>query len=119
LTVRENLRFWAALRGGDTVEEALDAFGLARLADLPARLLSSGESRRLALARRAAAEAPLWLLDEPTVGLDQPSLERLVEQIRRHRVRGGMLAIAIHGPFVLDNARTLDMGTRGTQGTPS
>ena len=56
--------------------EALAAVGLEELADLPARMLSAGQRRRLALARLALSRAPLWLLDEPTLGLDAASVER-------------------------------------------
>ena len=56
------------------MEAALAALDLLPLAELPARVLSSGQKRRLALARLALATAPLWLLDEPTVGLDAASV---------------------------------------------
>ncbi|MBN8902752.1 MAG: heme ABC exporter ATP-binding protein CcmA, partial [Rhodospirillales bacterium] len=75
LTAAENLRFAAALTGG-VAAEALAAVGLERLADLPARMLSAGQKRRLALARLALGSAPLWLLDEPTLGLDTVSIDR-------------------------------------------
>lgn len=114
LTVRENLTVWAKLRHGDAaaVDDALAAFDLLRLAELPARLLSSGETRRLALARLVATEAPLWLLDEPTVGLDQASVERLAGLLSGHRRQGGMVVLSIHGPFAAEDSRTLDLGTR-------
>ncbi|CAN0477398.1 unnamed protein product, partial [Discosporangium mesarthrocarpum] len=75
LTVRENLAFHAALRTGTAetqakIEPALESVGLAALADLPARMLSAGQTRRLTLARILATPAPLWLLDEPTIALD-------------------------------------------------
>src|SRR3954470_12156585 len=76
LTARENLEFFARLWGG-AVEPALAALDLSPLAELPAGVLSSGQKRRLALARLALAPAPLWLLDEPTVGLDAASVARL------------------------------------------
>lgn len=118
LTVRENLAVWARLRSDtpavdDAIDQALAAVDLQRLAGLPARLLSSGETRRLALARLVASDAPLWLLDEPTVGLDQASVERLSELLSAHRQAGGMVAMSIHGPFAAENSRTLDLGTRG------
>src|SRR3546814_1358636 len=70
LSVAENLRFWAALRGGmDAPERALEAFALTELAEVPGQLLSAGQRRRLALARLVAVPAELWLLDEPSVGL--------------------------------------------------
>jgi len=110
LTARENLVFAAALYGGGgAVDAALDRLRLAALADVPARFMSSGEQRRLALARLIVAPAPLWLLDEPTVGLDDASLRVLVEMIAAHRDGGGMAVLATHGPLDLGGTGTLDM----------
>jgi heme exporter protein A len=110
LTARENLVFFARLWGGD-VDAALDALGLAPLAALPARVLSSGQKRRLALARLALSDpahpAPLWLLDEPTVGLDAASVERLGGLLARHRAAGGMVLAATHLPLPLPGAGEL------------
>ncbi|WP_439551718.1 heme ABC exporter ATP-binding protein CcmA [Falsiroseomonas sp.] len=106
LSARENLSFYARLWGGD-VEAALDAVGLAELAELPARVLSSGQKRRLALARLALAPAPLWLLDEPTVGLDAASVERLGLLLAAHRAAGGAVLAATHLPLPLPGALEL------------
>jgi heme exporter protein A len=110
LTARENLAFFARLWGGDT-ESALAALDLAPLAELPARVLSSGQKRRLALARLAllppGAPAPLWLLDEPTVGLDAASVARLGSLLARHREGGGMVIAATHLPLPLPDAAEL------------
>ena len=109
LSVAENLAFWSGLRGGDgrAVESALAAFDLASLAELPARLLSAGQKRRLALARLLAAPAELWLLDEPSVGLDRASVERLTAAIAAHRAGGGRVVAATHLPLGLEDAREL------------
>ena len=61
-----------------------ERFALDALADIPAGYLSAGQKRRLALARLAAAQRPLWLLDEPTVSLDAASVEVLVAAINAH-----------------------------------
>jgi heme exporter protein A len=106
LTAQENLAFFARLWGGDA-ESALAALALAPLAELPARVLSSGQKRRLALARLALAPAALWLLDEPTVGLDAASVERLGLLLARHRAGGGMVLAATHLPLPLPGAREL------------
>ena len=65
-----------APRRGRRVAEALAAFGIDRLADVPGRYLSAGQKRRLALARLLVAPAPLWLLDEPRSGLDADAERR-------------------------------------------
>ncbi|MBW8270881.1 heme ABC exporter ATP-binding protein CcmA [Caldovatus aquaticus] len=112
LTVRENLAFYARLWGGGTAP-ALEAMGLAPLAGLPARMLSAGQRRRLALARLAlgappgAGGAALWLLDEPTTGLDAASVARLARLLERHRAQGGLVVAATHLPLPLPDAAEL------------
>lgn len=106
LTARENLAFFARLWGGDP-ESALAALGLEALAELPARVLSAGQKRRLGLARLALAPADLWLLDEPTTGLDVASVERLGAMLARHRAAGGMVVAATHLPLPLPDAGEL------------
>jgi heme exporter protein A len=107
LTVRETLRFGARLHGCGEPETALEALGLLPLAELPVRLLSTGQRRRLALARLALAPAPLWLLDEPTLGLDAASVARLGALLARHRTQGGAVVAATHLPLPLPGAAEL------------
>ncbi len=106
LTARENLAFYAALAGGD-VNAALAAMDLSPLAELPARLLSAGQKRRLALARLALAPAALWLLDEPTLGLDTASVARFGALLAAHRAGGGAVLAATHLPLPLVDAGEL------------
>ena len=94
LPLRRALAFW-----GGEVDRAMDALGLARLADVPVRLLSTGQAKRAALARVAASEAPLWLLDEPLNGLDADGVERLDTLLAHHLERGGAVLAASHGPL--------------------
>jgi heme exporter protein A len=111
-TVRENLRFWTAFwdRGGEGhVTRAMEVFGLAALADFPARLLSAGQRHRLALARLVASPAPLWLLDEPANALDDRSLAALTRTIADHRASGGMVVLASHGSDLVSGAVTLGL----------
>lgn len=110
-TVAENLRFAAALRGqASDIEAALACFGLAALADLPARYLSAGQRRRVNLARLAATPAPLWLLDEPTTALDDAAQDALVRLVAEHRARGGMAMVATHVDFEAPGAEVLRLG---------
>jgi len=109
LTVSENLRFAAAVGCGDTAS-ALTAVGLDALTDLPARMLSAGQRRRLALARLLLTRAMLWLLDEPTLGLDSASVERFGGVLARHRERGGIVVAATHLPLPMDGAAELALG---------
>lgn len=98
LTVAENLGFWARVLGGDPAP-ALAAFGLARIADRPAHLLSAGQRRRLGLARLLLAPRRVWLLDEPTVALDAEAMLALLHAVRDHAAAGGIAIIATHGPI--------------------
>ncbi|MCQ4159842.1 heme ABC exporter ATP-binding protein CcmA [Roseomonas sp. GC11] len=104
LTAAENLLFWSRRWGGD-IAAALAAVDLSALAELPARLLSAGQKRRLALARLALAPVPLWLLDEPSVGLDAASIARFGTLLAAHRARGGAVVAATHVPLPLPDAR--------------
>jgi heme exporter protein A len=107
LTVAENLRFWARLYGGGGVAAALEGFGLAAIADRPVQFVSAGQRRRAGLARLLLAPRKLWLLDEPTVGLDEAAAGRLAEVVQRHCAAGGIAVIATHAALELPGARTL------------
>jgi heme exporter protein A len=111
LTVLETVHFWGGLRGGGTsaADAALHRFGLGALASLPCRLLSAGQRRRLALARLIAAPAPLWLLDEPTTGLDRDATTDLETAIAEHREAGGIVVASTHIPVALAGAQTLSL----------
>jgi heme exporter protein A len=109
LTVEENLAFTSALTGRADVEAGLGAFALTRLADAPARQLSSGQRRRLTLARLAAVAKPVWLLDEPAVGLDAANRGRLEALIVRHCRAGGVVLAATHGDIAVADARVLEL----------
>ena len=110
LTVAETTAFWAGMRGGDAVEEALERFGLMPFAETPCRLLSQGQRRRLALARLVASPAALWLLDEPFTGLDEASVADLYDAIADHRAAGGRVALSTHAALALDDVTTLPLG---------
>jgi heme exporter protein A len=103
LTAAENLSVW----GMRAVDEALAALGLAALAELPAKLLSAGQRRRLAVARLLARPAPIWLLDEPTLGLDAASVARFGALLATHRASGGVVVAATHLPLPLPDAAEL------------
>ena len=112
LSVAENLSFFAAFLGanGASLAPALDAFGLAPLADLPAGLLSAGQKRKLALSRLFTAKRPIWLLDEPQTSLDTESVKLLDAAIRAHLDGGGVAVVASHVPLKTKFARTLALG---------
>lgn len=112
LTVRENLEFWQSLAGPRhfQVGDALDLVDLRRTADLPFGYLSTGQKRRIAIARLFLNYRPFWLLDEPTSGLDADSTAALAHFMREHLGDGGMIVASTHLPLGLDDAQTLEMG---------
>ena len=109
LTLGRALAFWARL---DRVDTALgmEAMGLLRLAEVPVRMLSTGQRKRAALARAIASGAPLWLLDEPANGLDADGLERLAAAMAGHLAAGGAILAASHQPLGLTDAREVRLG---------
>ena len=109
LTVEENLAFWRDFLGGGDVEAAMAALDLTRLSSYHAGLLSAGQKRRLALARLALVPRALWLLDEPTVGLDAASQERLAAIMGDHLARGGLIIAATHVALGLEPQVKLEL----------
>ena len=110
LPLAKALRFWARLGGVEAkLDAAMEASGLAQLADVPVRLLSSGQAKRATLARVAASGAKLWLLDEPLSGLDADGSERFDALVANHRSAGGAVLAASHGALGGDWAR-LELG---------
>ncbi|WP_456305505.1 heme ABC exporter ATP-binding protein CcmA [Gluconacetobacter dulcium] len=106
LTLRENLAL-PARAAGSNPEQAMESLDLLPLADLPARMLSAGQKRRAALARVVLSRAPLWLLDEPSLGLDTRSIGLLETLFKTHREAGGIVIATTHVPLPLPDARTL------------
>ena len=88
------VRFWSC-----RVEASLAALGIAHLADVPVRLLSSGQAKRATLARVAASGAPLWLLDEPVNALDSEGAAQLHRLIAAHVGSGGAVLATSHQPL--------------------
>jgi len=78
------------------VESALAALQIEKLRDRPPHQLSSGEKRRVALASILSLSPDVWLLDEPTTGLDPRSQGWLVEFILNQRQAGKTLVTATH-----------------------
>ncbi|MEZ5922989.1 MAG: heme ABC exporter ATP-binding protein CcmA [Hyphomicrobiaceae bacterium] len=113
LSVRDNLDFDARFLGGgqmNRVDTALAELGLAGLEDIRAGYLSAGQRRRLALARLLVANRPVWLLDEPSVSLDQASVDVLARLIAAHRQAGGIVVAATHVPLGLTGTTSLRLG---------
>ncbi|WP_108880437.1 heme ABC exporter ATP-binding protein CcmA [Anderseniella sp. Alg231-50] len=108
LSVAENLNFWAGFFGGGDVAGAMTAMNLSALGEFQAQRLSAGQKRRLGLARLALVEKPVWLLDEPTVGLDTASQELLAGMMVRHLDAGGIIIASTHIELPVKSSDILD-----------
>jgi heme exporter protein A len=100
LTALENLTMSARAAGNDVTEgralAALTAIGIERCANLPARVLSQGQKRRVTLAKLWLAEGKLWILDEPFAALDIASVSILATRLSEHLSSGGMAILTTH-----------------------
>ena len=112
LTVTENLAFWQRFGGEGRlgIGDALDAVGLSGIGHLPFGYLSTGQRRRAAIAKLLVSHRPVWLLDEPTAGLDKASEQRFTGLINAHCAAGGIVIAATHLPLGLETAGMLEMG---------
>lgn len=112
-SVRRALSFWAELDDSSNLDsdldEALAAVSLDHLANVPVRILSTGQRKRAVLARTIASGADIWLLDEPGNGLDSASLVRLDAAMAAHRAKGGIIIAASHQPLGLSGAQTIEL----------
>jgi len=105
LTALENLHINATLAGDALSEEAaraaLAGMGLVGREDLPAKTLSQGQRRRVALARLLVSHAPLWVLDEPLTALDSRAAALIESRLVAHLAEGGLVVLTTHQPIDL------------------
>ena len=97
----QNLAFSQAIQGGGRADiaAALAGVGLAGYEDTPARRLSAGQNKRLALARLQLQSAPLWLLDEPYANLDLDGIALVNRLLQGHVGNGGAVLLTTHGAY--------------------
>ena len=108
LTLGRALAFWARL-DGSSAEAGMEAMGLMPLSGVPVRMLSTGQRKRAVLARAIASGAPLWLLDEPSNGLDAEGRERLEAAMSAHLAKGGAILAASHVPLGLPSTAEISL----------
>lgn len=110
-TLRENLRLAAPEADDETLQQALSQVGLDKLLENEGlnawlgeggRQLSGGEQRRLGIARALLHSAPLWLLDEPTEGLDAETEQQILALLRQH-CQGKTLILVTHRLYGLEH----------------
>jgi len=115
LTALENLRFAVGLKRRITAADitaSLERTGVAGCADLPTRVLSAGQRRRVAMARVLAMRASLWLLDEPFTNLDAGGVELMSGLLQAHVEGGGSALVVAHHELKIGCAiRRLELQT--------
>ncbi len=113
LTALENLSFAAAMDGAELLETralvALYRFGLKGREELPVRVLSAGQKRRVMLARLATRQAKLWVLDEPFTALDVKAIDLLSTLIQEHIAAGGMAVLTSHQTMPIPGGRVVQL----------
>ncbi len=113
LSGAENLQLASELDGDslgeDAARAALMRFGLAGREDLPARVLSAGQKRRVLLARLLTRRARLWVLDEPFTALDVKAVDMLGALVTEHLAQGGSAVVTSHQPLPMADARIVQL----------
>ncbi len=107
MTVHENLRFTAALGGYELnppqAREVLQQFGVGGRGGQLVRHLSQGQKRRVSLCRLAMSQAPLWILDEPFVAMDDTGVKMLADLVATHLGHGGLVILTSHQQVPIGN----------------
>lgn len=113
LTALENIELAGALDGSPPpraeVAAALRRFGLQGREELPVRVLSAGQKRRVLLARLLTRKARLWVLDEPFTALDAKAVTMLSDLIAEHVAQGGMAVVTSHQPVPIAGGKAVDL----------
>lgn len=105
LSLLENITFDNDLRRqhpAQQVRAMLNTLGIESRLDVPARGLSAGQRRRLALARVMLSDAPLWLLDEPFTNLDTDGQALVRTRMALHAGQGGCIVFAAHSDVQIE-----------------
>jgi heme exporter protein A len=113
LTALENLEFTVGLKRAVTRTELramLRDLDVEQYADLPCRVLSAGQKRRVALARVLLSNASFWVLDEPFTNLDAASTDRITRALDHHLARGGLALVAAHRELDIRAGRITRLG---------
>jgi heme exporter protein A len=113
LTPVENLRYMIGIRrkiAPAEIRAVLARTGVEPCAELPVRVLSAGQRRRVVMARILATRASLWLLDEPFTNLDAAGRALVSELLAEHVRSGGMALVVAHQDIEIDaDVRRLEL----------
>ncbi|MCA8889876.1 MAG: heme ABC exporter ATP-binding protein CcmA, partial [Parvularculaceae bacterium] len=111
MTVQETLLFWTKVYA-QPMQRIGGAISYLRLEPFKTQYisnLSAGQQRRVALARPFISRRPIWLLDEPTTGIDIDNISKIERLIESHCELGGAALIATHEPISISGATTINL----------
>ncbi|MHB8741853.1 MAG: cytochrome c biogenesis heme-transporting ATPase CcmA [Sulfuricaulis sp.] len=112
LSPGENLNAIACLgENGHTtlIDNTLVRLGLGGYRHFPAKILSQGQKRRLALARLMVQQKSLWILDEPFSALDVNSIALMTDILMEHLARSGLVVMTSHQDIAVEKKITLQI----------
>lgn len=113
LSVIENIRLQLALGQQSSqineIERVLETFRLHAQRDKLCAALSMGQRRKVALASLVLKQKPIWILDEPFTGLDNPSVEALCGYFNSHLSKSGMIVVASHAISEIKAHQTIEL----------
>jgi len=113
MSAQENIELAGALDGVPPARAdaaaALRRFGLQGREDLPVRVLSAGQKRRVLLARLLTRKAKLWVLDEPFNALDVKAVAMLSTLVADHVGEGGMAVVTSHQTIPVAGGKAVDL----------
>ena len=108
-TLLDNSQAWGQLMAGNPldinhIEKCAVQLSIGPLLMEPVKYFSSGQKQRAALMRLLLIDRPIWLLDEPTVGLDRDGKKVLTDLLQTHQARGGAAIVATHEDIGIKSA---------------
>lgn len=100
LTIKQNLRFFARMHDSEmALPAALNFFELEKIQNTEVKKLSAGWQKRVILAKLLCCPSTIWLLDEPTVNLDNDCKEKLLGLIKTRIKENGLVILTSHDDF--------------------
>ena len=107
LTINEELTFWANIHNNSSlVDDVLKFVNLQGIFNLQTQNLSTGQRKRLEIAKVIITQKPIWIFDEPYAGMDDNGVELIDTVLKEHVSRGGIVILASHKHTKIEKIQT-------------
>ncbi len=107
LTINEELTFWANIHNNSSlVDDILKFVNLQGVFNLQTQSLSTGQRKRLEIAKVIITQKPIWIFDEPYAGMDDNGVELIDTVLKEHISRGGIVILASHKHTKIEKIQT-------------